>query len=209
MAKEKRPEDRELGYKLLTPFMRVAFRLWYNPKIIGAEKIPEDSAIVIACNHKHVYDQCLTVLATKRVIHYMAKKEYFDGKLAPLFKAVGCIPVDRSRKDFSSAKSALSVLKKGGAIGIFPEGTRNKTENFMLPFKKGAVLMAQKSDALIVPCGLTGDYKFRSKNLTIRYGEPFNANGMTAAEANAKLQAEVERLMLENLDAESKMRKNA
>ena len=209
MAKEKRPEDRELGYKLLTPFMRVAFRLWYNPKIIGAEKIPEDSAIVIACNHKHVYDQCLTIMATKRVIHYMAKKEYFDGKLAPLFRAVGCIPVDRSRKDFSSAKSALSVLKKGGAIGIFPEGTRNKTENFMLPFKSGAVLMAQKSDATIVPCGLTGDYKFRSKNLTIRYGEPFNASGMTAAEASAKLQTEVERLMLENLDAESKMRKNA
>lgn len=209
MAKEKRPEDRELGYKLLTPFMRVAFRLWYNPKIIGAEKIPDESAIVIACNHKHVYDQCLTVMATKRVIHYMAKKEYFDGKLAPLFRAVGCIPVDRSRRDFSSAKSALSVLKRGGAIGIFPEGTRNKTENFMLPFKQGAVLMAQKSDAYIVPCGLTGDYKFRSKNLAIRYGEPFKADGMTPAEANAKLQAEVERLMLENLDAESRMRKNA
>ena len=208
--KVKKPEDRELGYKLLTPFMRVAFRLWYNPKIIGAEKIPSESAIVIACNHKHVFDQCLTVMATKRVIHYMAKKEYFDGKLAPLFRLVGCIPVHRERRDFASAKSALAVLKKGGAVGIFPEGTRNKTtDQFLLPFKTGCVAMAKKGDAWIVPCGHTGDYKFRSKNLTIRYGEPFKVGDMTPAEANDKLKREVERLMLENLGKENKEIKNA
>lgn len=207
--KTKRPEDRELGYKLLTPLMRVVFRLWYNPKIINAEYIPSDSAIVIACNHKHVYDQCLTVMATKRVIHYMAKKEYFDGKLAPLFRVVGCIPVDREKRDFSSAKSALAVLKKGGAVGIFPEGTRNKTDNFLLPFKTGTVAMAKKGDAWIVPCGLTGDYKFRSKNLTIRYGKPFKVGDMTPVEANEKLKREIECLMLENLGKENKIRKNA
>ncbi len=206
---EKRPEDREFGYKFLTPFMRIAFRLWYNPKIIGKEKIPKEGAIVVACNHKHVYDQCLTIMATKRVIHYMAKREYFDGKLAPFFRLVGCIPVDRARKDFSSAKSALAVLKKDGAVGIFPEGTRNKTDKFMLPLKEGAVAMAKKGEAYIVPCGLTGDYCFRSKNLTIRYGEPFKVGNMTTAEANEKLRGEIERLMLENLDSEAKMKKNA
>lgn len=198
----KRPEDKELGYKLLTPIMRVAFRLYYNPKIIGAEKIPKDSSIIIAGNHKHIYDQCLTIMATKRVIHYMAKKEYFDGALAPFFRLVGCIPVDRSRKDSSSAKSALKVLRKNGAIGIFPEGTRNKTENFMLPFKPGTVRMADKTDAYIVPFGLTGDYKFRSKNLTVRYGEPFKVGDMSIEEANQKLHDEVERLMRENLKEE-------
>ncbi len=205
----KKPEEREFGYKFLTPFMRVAFRLYYSPEIIGAEKIPEDSAIVIAGNHKHVYDQCLTIMATKRVIHYMAKKEYFDGKLAPFFRAVGCIPVDRSRKDFSSAMSAMKVLKKDGAIGIFPEGTRNKTDDFLLRFKKGAVAMAKKSDAYIVPFGLTGDYKFRSKNLTVRYGEPFKVGNMTVEEANEKLYREVERLMLENLNSEKRKVKDA
>ncbi len=206
----KKPEDRELGYKMLTPFMRSAFNLYYSPKIIGKEKIPADGAIIIACNHKHVYDQCLTIMATKRVIHFMAKKEYFDGKLAPLFRLVGCIPVDRSRRDFSSAKSALTVLKNDGAIGIFPEGTRNKTDKFMLPLKQGTVAMAKKSDAYIVPCGLTGDYKFRSKNLTIRYGEPFKIGNMTLEEANAKLHDEIEKLMLENLGKlPAQNRKNA
>lgn len=205
----KKPEDREFGYKFLTPFMRVAFKLYYSPRIIGAEKIPEDSAIVIAGNHKHVYDQCLTIMATKRVIHYMAKKEYFEGKLAPLFRFVGCIPVDRSRRDFSSAMSALKVLKKGGAIGIFPEGTRNKTDKFLLNFKTGAVAMAKKTGAYIVPFGLTGDYKFRSKNLTIRYGEPFKADNMSVEEANEKLFREVERLMLENLNENKENLMNA
>lgn len=205
----KKPEEQEFGYKLLTPLMRAAFRLYYNPKIIGAEKIPADGSIVIAGNHKHVYDQCLTIMATKRVIHYMAKKEYFDGKLAPLFKFVGCIPVDRSKRDFSSAMSAMKVLKKDGAIGIFPEGTRNKTDDFLLRFKSGAVAMAKKSDAYIVPFGLTGDYNFRSKNLTVRYGEPFKVGDMSIDEANQKLYREVERLMLENLDEEKENRKNA
>ena len=206
----KKPEDRELGYKLLTPFMRPLFKFYYSPKIIGAEKIPKDSAIIIAGNHKHVYDQCLTIVATKRVIHYMAKKEYFDGMLAPLFKVVGCIPVDRSRKDTSSAKSALRVLKSGSAIGIFPEGTRNKTDAFLLPFKTGTVSMAKKTDAYIVPFGLTGDYKFRSKNLTVRYGEPFKVGDMTVEEANRKLRSEVEKLMLENLgETSEEMRKDA
>lgn len=205
----KKPEERELGYKLLTPIMRPLFSLYYHPKIIGAEKIPKDVPIIIAGNHKHVYDQCLTIIATKRVIHYMAKKEYFDGKLAPLFRVVGCIPVDRSRRDFSSAKSAMKVLNNDGAIGIFPEGTRNKTDAFLLPFKKGTVSMAQRSGAYIVPFGLTGDYKFRSKNLTVRYGEPFKVDDMTPEEANAKLYHEVERLMLENLGDEGQERKRA
>lgn len=206
----KKPEDRELGYKLLTPLMRPLFQFYNNPRIIGAEKIPKHSAIIIAGNHKHVYDQCLTIIATKRMIHYMAKKEYFDGRLAPLFRAVGCIPVDRSRKDIACVMSAMRVLKRGGAIGIFPEGTRNKTDQFLLPFKFGCVSMAKKADAYIVPFGLTGDYKFRSKNLTIRYGEPFKVGNMTTEEANEKLYREVERLMLENLDEEkAETRKNA
>ena len=78
------------------------------------------------------------------------------------------------------------------------------TEDFLLHFKTGAVSMAKKSDAYIVPFGLTGDYKFRSKNLTVRYGEPFKVNDMTLEEANEKLYHEVESLMRENLDEEEK-----
>ena len=64
--------------------------------------------------------------------------------------------------------------------------------------------MAKKSDAYILPFGLTGDWKFRSKNLTVRFGKPFKVGDMTVEEANHKLYHEVESLMLENLDEEKK-----
>ena len=195
----------EIGYSLLTPIMRVLFKLYYNPKIINKEVIPKEGPILIVGNHKHIYDQCLTIMATKRVIHYMAKKEYFDGKMAWFFKLVGCIPVDRSIKDHNATDKALKVLNSGGAIGLFPEGTRNKTKDvFLLPFKFGTVSMAKKTNATIIPFGLTGDYKFRSKNLTIRYGTPFKVGGMDLEDANKKLYEEVEKLMRKNLEEEEK-----
>lgn len=195
----------EIGYSLLTPIMRVLFRLYYNPKIINKEVIPKEGPILIVGNHKHIYDQCLTIMATKRVIHYMAKKEYFDGKMAWFFKLVGCIPVDRSIKDHNATDKALKILNSGGAIGLFPEGTRNKTKDvFLLPFKFGTVSMAKKTNATIIPFGLTGDYKFRSKNLTIRYGTPFKVGDMDLEDANKKLYEEVEKLMRKNLEGEEK-----
>ena len=190
----------EFGYKLLTPLMRVLFNLYYHPKIINKEVIPKDGPILIVGNHKHVYDQCLTIMATKRVIHYMAKKEYFDGHLSWLFKFVGCIPVNRQIKDTAATEQALEILRNDGAIGLFPEGTRNKTNDiFLLPFKFGTVSMAKKTNATIIPFGLTGDYKFRSKNLVIRYGTPFKVGDMSLEEANDKLYHEVEKLMKEKL----------
>ena len=189
----------EIGYRLLTPIMRFLFRLYYHPTIINKEVIPKEGPILIVGNHKHLFDQCLTIMATKRTIHYMAKKEYFDSKMAWFFKLVGCISVDRSTKDKEAVNSALEVLKAGGAIGLFPEGTRNKTEAFLLPFKFGTVSMAKKTGATIVPFGVTGDYKFRSKNLKIRYGTPFKVGDMELEVANEKLYQEVERLMKENL----------
>ena len=192
----------EIGYFLLTPIMRVIFRLYYHPKIINSGVIPKRGPILIVGNHKHVYDQCLTICATHRVIHYMAKKEYFDGKMAWFFKLVGCISVNRQIKDNKATEQALDILRNGGAVGLFPEGTRNKTKEFLLPFKYGTVSMAKKTGATIVPFGLTGDYKFRSKNLTIRYGEPFKVGDMDLSEANDKLYHEVERLMKENFKGE-------
>lgn len=199
---KKNPEDRERGYRLFMPLMRAAFKAYYNPKIINKENIPAEGAVVIACNHVHLFDQCLTIMATKRIIHYMAKKEYFEGKLKPFFEAMGCIAVDRQTTDIKSVKAAMKVLRRNGAIGIFPEGTRNRTDKLLLDFKPGAVAIAKKTDAYIVPCGLTGEYKFRSKTLTVRYGEPFKATDMTAEEANEKLYNEIKRLVLEGKAAE-------
>ena len=194
----KMKKDKMYMYRFLKPVLGLIFKLYYNPTIIGKENILKEGSILIVGNHKHLFDQCLAIIATKRPIHYMAKKEYFEGKFAWFFKMVGCIPVDRSRKDENAKKKALEVLYNGYALGLFPEGTRNKTEQFLLPFKYGAVSMANKTDSYLVPFGITGDYKFRSKNLMIRFGKPFKADD-NLEKANKKLEAEVEKLMRENL----------
>lgn len=196
MMNHKVPILYKIGRVILGPI----FRFYYNPKVIGKENIPKSGPIIIVGNHKHLYDQCLTIISTKRGIHYMAKKEYFDKKTtAWFFKLTGCISVDRSKKDPKSVELAISVLNDDGAIGIFPEGTRNKTDKFLLPFRFGAVSMAKKTDAYLVPFGITGDYKFRSKNLTIRYGKPFKISNLNLEDANNKLYDTVFKLMKQNL----------
>jgi len=186
-------------YKLSKIILGPIFKLYYNPKIVGKENIPKEGSVVIAGNHKHLYDQCLTILSTKRCIHYMAKREYFDNKkVAWFFKGTGCISVDRSKKDPEAKQKALDILSNDGAIGIFPEGTRNKTNELLLAFKFGAVSMAAKTDSYIVPFAITGDYKFRSKNLKITYGKPFKVNDMELDKANDKLYKIVEKLLKQN-----------
>lgn len=188
-----------LLYKISRVVLGPIFKWYYNPTIVNKEYIPKDGSIVIAGNHKHLYDQCLTIVATKRPIHYMAKKEYFDNKkVAWFFKGTGCISVDRKNKDPKAKEAALDVLNDNGAIGIFPEGTRNRTDELLLPFKFGAVSLAQKTDSYIVPFAITGDYKFRSKNLKITYGKPFKVEDMTLEEANDKLYKIVEKLLKQN-----------
>ena len=186
-----------IGRFILGPF----FKWYYNPTIIGKENIPKDGAILIVGNHKHLYDQCLSIISTKRFIKYMAKREYFDNKKTRwFFKAVGCISVDRSVHDGKAKKEAIETLKNGGAIGLFPEGTRNKTQEFLLPFKFGAVSMAKKTDTYLVPFGITGDYVFRSKNLVIKYGKPFKVTDMELEEANNLLYETVKKLMEDTLE---------
>ena len=201
MENKKLPEK---FYKFVKPVLGLIFRVYYNPKVIGKENIPKDGSIIVAGNHKHVMDQCGVIIATKRVIHYMAKKEYFDGRHAWFFKMMGCISVNRSIHDEKAKEEALNVLKDGKALGIFPEGTRNKTEAFLLPFKFGCVSMAQKTNSYIVPFSVTGDYKFRSKNLVYRIGKPFKVDKMDLENANKRLYKAIGDLMRKSLSEEKK-----
>ena len=72
-------------YKVSKVILGPIFKWYYNPTIIGKENIPKDGSILIVGNNKHLYDQCLAIISTKRGIHYMAKKEYFDDKKVAWF----------------------------------------------------------------------------------------------------------------------------
>ena len=113
--------DSKFGYRFLRGLLLPVFKFYYNPKIYGAENIPSDGNILICGNHKHIMDQCMPIMGTKRMIHWMAKREYFDDKkVAWFFKMSGCISEDRSIHDDVAKGKALDVLKDGLEIGLFP-----------------------------------------------------------------------------------------
>ena len=169
-------KDQNIFYHVIRAVLKIPFCLYYRPKVINKELIPKEGPIIICGNHLHLYDQCLPIMATNRIIHYMAKDEYFKGKFAWFFRMGGCISVNRKIIDSKAASEALEVLNNGYALGIFPEGTRNKTDNLLLPFKKGVVSMAQKTNATIVPFVITGKYKFLTGNLRCTFLKPFKVS---------------------------------
>lgn len=193
----------DIGYKILRPFVKFYFKSKFHPTVIGKENIPKSGPIILCGNHKHVHDQYNVMIVTNRVIHYMAKDEYFKGPSKWFYKLAGCISVNRSIHDEHAKSEALKVLNSGGALGIFPEGTRNKTigtknEVQLLPFKYGAVSLAKKTNALIVPFGISGEYTGKKGNLVTRIGKPFSVNDLELEEANAVLREKITKLMKKN-----------
>ncbi len=190
-------KNKMLGFRFFKGLLGIFFLIFFRPKIVGREKIPKGGGVILAGNHRHIFDPCMPILSTKRPVHYMAKKELFNSPIGWFFKVVGCIPVDRGHDNTDSKEAALEVLREGEVLGIFPEGTRNKSLNGLLPFKYGAVSMSNKSGALIVPFAITGKYRLFNNKLTVRFGEGFVASD-DLERANKRLVSEIEELIAEN-----------
>lgn len=130
----------------------------------------------------------------------MAKKELFESKFTNFFfRSMGCIPVNRSIHDKDAKNEAVEVLKNNEVLGIFPEGTVNKTNEIVLPFKYGAVSFAKKTNAYIVPFAITGKYKIFRRSIKITYGKPYKVKQDLEVENN-RLMNTVKRMIKEGND---------
>lgn len=148
------------------------FKILYRPTIIGSDNIPSTGSIVLAGNHTNNLDCALLITSTKRTIHFLAKNELHKGKLGWFFTSMGTIPVDRKHKDKMALTSAIETLNNGNVIGIFPEGTTTKDGN-ILPFKVGAVVMANRTNSKIVPFKIEGEYHIFRKSIKIIFDTPY------------------------------------
>ena len=164
-------------YKLLIPIDKL-YISFYFPIKINKENIPKDGSLILAGNHTSNNDALLLMSCTSRIIRFLAKKEIFNGKISSLFfKKIGVIPVDRSRKNPEVIKHACDCLNNGELIGIFPEGTINRTNDIIMPFKYGAVKMAKDTNSLILPFAISGKYKFFRKSVKVIFGRPYKVSG--------------------------------
>lgn len=177
------------AYVKLKFLLYFLFEILFRPTVIGKEKIPTEGPIILAGNHTHFMD-CLTVAnSTKRCVHFLAKSELMKPPLKWVFGPFGIISVDRSGKDRTALYNAINVLNEGMVIGIFPEGGVNEMRGTLKPFKYGAVKMAQKTDALIVPFVISGRYKLLRKSksgIKIEFFDPVTV-GDNLEEANKQL----------------------
>ena len=178
-------------YKFVKVIYTILLILKCRPTIIGKENIPLKGPIILCSNHKHVLDQSNVIIATKRVIHYMAKEELFKGLHGILFRKIGLIKVYRNKSNPQAVIEAENILKNGGTIGIFPEGTRNKSKEELLKFRHGTVRIAKNANVKIVPFAIKGKYKLFRKSVKIEFGKPIDVSNMEIEEANNYLRNEV------------------
>ena len=160
---------------VILPSVRVRVR------VTGAERVPREGAIVVVSNHLSNLDPPVLGANFPRELVFMAKVEAFQGNpaMAWIYRNYGAFPVSRGTGDVGAIRTALSVLKGGGALFMAPEGTRSRTGTLGPP-REGAALIAFRAGAPIVPIGLRGSGAFARNvrrwaptEVTLTIGEPF------------------------------------
>ena len=167
-------KNEPLLYRIVRPILCLLFYVLYRPIIIGQENVPKDGRVVLAGNHTNNLDCILLIISCKRVIHFLAKEELIKGVFGFIFKCMGIIPVNRKIHDKGALNSAIGCLNEDKVIGIFPEGTFNRSNNVILPFKIGAVKMASETGSPIVPFVIKGEYKIFKRKIKLEFLEPIN-----------------------------------
>lgn len=146
------------------PLVTFPLRLFFHPKVIGLENIPKEGRAILAGNHTNNLDSPLLAFYSKRVIHFLAKDSLMKGWKKIIFKGMAIIPVNRSIHDHNALENAIKALEEEKLVGVFPEGTINRTDDIIMPFKIGAVKMASETGAPIIPFVITGEYGLFKKS---------------------------------------------
>lgn len=163
---------------LLYYFGRAVFclylKIFYHLTIHNTDNIPGRKPFIICSNHIFWLDPLAVAAAlpASYKIHFMAKKELFNNFLTSyLFRKVYAFPVNRQDADLGAIKKAYQLLKEGQVLGLFPEGTRSKT-NRMLKAYNGAALISVRSGVPVLPVAIVGPYRL-FKRINVFIGPPF------------------------------------
>ncbi|RHW23285.1 1-acyl-sn-glycerol-3-phosphate acyltransferase [Nocardioides immobilis] len=136
------------------PLTRWIIRRWYDVRVHHADRFPERGPVVVVGNHIGVIDGPLMAIFAPRPVHALTKIEMFQSRLGWFLTLAGQIPLDRFRADPRAVRVALRVLRDGGAVGVFPEGTRGNGE--LDSFRRGSAYLSLVTGATVVPITFIG-----------------------------------------------------
>ncbi|HEX3648088.1 MAG TPA: lysophospholipid acyltransferase family protein [Pseudonocardiaceae bacterium] len=123
------------------------------------ERIPATGAVVLVANHSSMLDGPVITAAVCRVRRpvFLVKREMFRGALGKVLTRIGQVPISRGTVDRAPLFTAVRVLRGGGMIGVFPEGTRGTGE--VTQVFNGATWLARSGDAVLLPVACRGTYR--------------------------------------------------
>lgn len=196
-------------YRVIRVFFDVVFHTLWPLRIRDAHFVPKQGAAVIVSNHLSLLDPFVVGFAAHRIVNFMGKEELFRLPVVGIIvRKLGGFPVDRSRRDAGAMRTALTVLKSGELLGMFPEGTRS-TGGEMLEFRAGAARLAAKTKVPVIPVAVHNTNNalppgkwLRPARISIRFGEPFeltelydtNDKGAAMERALARIKERIEDL---------------
>lgn len=144
-----------LAVRVVPVYARVVHRL----EVCGREHIPREMGagpLIVVANHTAGVDPMLIQAACEFEIRWMMAKDMMMQRFAWLWEWARVIEVDRVSRDMTSAKRAISHLREGGVLGIFPEGRIERPARTLHPFKPGVGLIIARSGARVLPVVIDG-----------------------------------------------------
>lgn len=151
----------------------------------GLENIPTDRAVLYVGNHRSYFDILVGYVTVPTLLGFVAKVEMERYPLlSNWMHNVNCLFLDREnlKEGLKTILTGIEKVKQGISIWIFPEGTRNRSEDILdlIPFKEGSLKIAEKSGCPIIPVAMTGTAevfekqfpRMKSSNVTIEFGRP-------------------------------------
>jgi cytidylate kinase len=153
-------------YRLTCDALGLGLKIVNNIKVLGLKNVPKTGGLVIASNHASYLDPpAIGCFCRMRTIHFMARDTLFRNLLLGWhLRRVGVIPLDRERGgDLKAIKTAIQLLQGGGAISLFPEGTRSPDGELQEP-KPGIGFLVAKGNSPVVPVYVHGSYEAWSKH---------------------------------------------
>ncbi len=150
-------------------------------EVRGIENIPPSGSLILVSNHLSYADPPILVAYVKRHIHFILKQELYESLVFRVLLPPGDpIPVRRGKPDRAALKQCEAILKAGGVVGIFPEGTRSRSGESQ-EARAGVVFLARRTDAPILPVAIAGTERifsgrfpwYRRARVQLTFGQPF------------------------------------
>lgn len=162
-------------YTIGKAILPLIFKPIYRYKVINKNNIPKDGGYIIACNHLSFSDPILLGVGQRRRIFFMAKDELFKNKFfSSVIRTLGAFPVKRGAGDGKAIATGEDLVRQGKVMGIFIEGGRSKTGDFMRP-RSGCALLAQQTGVPVIPACITikaKNFKRPFAKRIVHFGEP-------------------------------------